>query len=88
MWRRHKVLARLKDELNTLALFDRVHECTLAHDVASNRAHALRQARRAQIMDEITELSSSQVERWNRAWISSVILLLCAGGYALHHFLN
>jgi len=88
MWRRHKALVRLKDELNTLALFDRVHECTSGHDLASNRAHALRQERRAQIMNEITELSTSQLERWNRAWISSVILLLCAGGYVVHHFLN
>ena len=88
MWRRHKALARLKGELNTLALFDRVHECTQDHDPSSNRAHTLRQVRRAQIIAEITQLSTSQLEHWNRTRITSVILLLCAGGYAVHYFLR
>ena len=85
MWRRHKALIHLKDELNALALFDRLHECTEDHDVASNRAHELRQLRRAQIMAEISELSTSQPEQWNRAWITTVILLICAGGYVLRY---
>jgi hypothetical protein len=88
MWRRHKALTRLKDELNALAVFDRVYECTQDHDLASNRAHELRQVRRDQIMAEITELNTSQPDYWNRSRITSGILFLCAGGYALHYFLN
>jgi hypothetical protein len=88
MWRRHKALARLKDELNALAVFDRVYECTQDHDLASNRAHELRQVRRTQIMAEISELSTSQLEHWNRTRITTVILLICAGGYALRYLLH
>lgn len=87
MWRRRKALVRLQDELNTLALFDRVHDYTQEHDLAESRAHASRQIRRIQIMVEMEELRTSKLEHRNRARISSVILLLGAGGYATLHYL-
>ena len=87
MWWRRKALVRLQDELNTLALFDRVHDYTQDHDLAEIRAHALRQIRRTQIMAEIEELRTSKLEYSNRARISSAILLLGAGGYATLHYL-
>jgi hypothetical protein len=87
MWWRQKALARLHDELNTLALFDRVHDYTQEHDLADNRAHELRQMRRTQIVAEINELSTSKVEFRSRARISSAVLLLGAGGYATLHYL-
>jgi len=82
MWRRQKALARLHDELNTLAVFDRVYDYTQHHDLADSRAHALRQMRRSQIMAEINNLSRSEQGNRSRVRISSAILLLCAGGYA------
>lgn len=87
MWRRRKALARLQGELNTLALFDRVYDYIQDHDLPENRAHALREIRRTQIMAEIEELSTSKREYRDRARISSAILLLCAGGYATLHYL-
>jgi hypothetical protein len=87
MWRRQKALARLHDELDTLALFDRVHDYTQNHDLADSGAYALRQSRRGQIMAEIKELSTSEQGYGNWARISSAILLLCAGGYVTLHYL-
>ena len=87
MWRRQKALARLHDELNTLALLDRVYDYTQDHDLAGDRAHALRQMRFTQITAEIKELSTSKLEYQNRARISIAILLLCMGGYATLHLL-
>jgi len=87
MWQRQKALTRLHDELNALALFDRVHDYTEEHDLANNRAHELRQIRRTQILAEIKELSTSKVGFRIRARISSAILLLGAGGYATLHYL-
>jgi hypothetical protein len=55
MWRR-KMLASLRQELETIALFDRVHDFTLEHDSADDRAYASRQIRRSQILAEIKKL--------------------------------
>jgi hypothetical protein len=55
MWRR-KMLASLRQELETIALFDRVHDFTLEHDSADDRAYASRQIRRSQIVAEIKKL--------------------------------
>ena len=87
MWWRRKALARLHDELNTLALFDRVYDYTQDHHPAENHAHELRHIKRTQIVAKIEELSRSQREYRNRARIRSAILLLCAGGYATLHYL-
>lgn len=87
MWRRQKALTRLHDELNTLALLDRVYDYTQDHDLAGDRAQALRQMRLTQISAEIKELSTSLLEYQNRARIRLAILLLCVGGYATLYFL-
>jgi hypothetical protein len=80
-------LARLHEELRTLALFDRVHEYATDPDPADHRAYAFRQIRRSQIMAEITKLSPSKPEYRNHARIGSAVLLLCAVGYATLHYL-
>jgi hypothetical protein len=57
MSRRQKTLAHLREELGTIALFDRVHDYATNPDPADNRAYELRQIRRSQIMAEISTLS-------------------------------
>jgi hypothetical protein len=59
MWRR-KVLATLHQELETIALFDRLHDLTREHDSADDPVHASRQIRRSQIMAEIKKLRGSR----------------------------
>jgi hypothetical protein len=87
MWRQQKALARLHQELNTLALFDRIHAYTQHPSLADNRAAEFRQMRRTQIMAEIAELSPSKLAYGSRIRTSSAILLLCAGAYAMLHYL-
>lgn len=87
MLRRRRTLALLQEELRTLALFDRVHEYAANPNPADNRAYALRQIRRSQIMAEITKLSPSKPKYRNRAGIGSAALILCAVGYATLHYL-
>jgi len=85
MWRQ-QTLARLHEELTTIALFDRVHDYATDSDPADNRAYAFRQIRRSQIMAEIRKLSPSKPDR-KPARISSAALLLCVVGYATLHYL-
>ena len=80
-------MVRLQDELNVLALFDRVYDYTQQHDIGDSHFHALREIRRREIMDEMKSLRTSKPEYRNRARISSAILLLCAGGYVTLHYL-
>ena len=87
MWRRQKAWARLHEELSTIALLDRLHECATHANSADDRTYAFRQIRRSQIVDEIEKRSASKVEYWNRTWISSAVLLLCAVGHASLHYL-
>ena len=87
MLRRQKTLARLHEELTTLALFDRVHDYTTYPNPADNRAYACRQIRRSQIMAEIRKLSPTEPEHRNHARIGSAVLLLSAIGYATLHYL-
>ena len=87
MWRRQKTLARLQEELRTIAVFDRIHDYAPDSDPADNRAHAFRQIRRSEIRAEIRSLSTSKLEYRNHARISSAVVLLCAVGYAAFHYL-
>lgn len=82
MLRRQKTLARLHEELSVLDLFDRVHQDATDADPAENRAYALRQTRRSQIMDEIREVSASKLKYRNHTRITSATLLLGTIGYA------
>ena len=88
MSRRQKTLAHMREELGTIAVFDRVHDYATNPDPADNRAYELRQIRRSQIMAEISTLSP-KLEKRNHARIGSAFLLLIAVGYAaLHYFLK
>ena len=87
MWRRQKALKRLRDKLNALALFDRVHDYSPDHDLADILAHASRQMRRTQIMAEIKELSTSEQGHRSAFRMRSALLLLCAGAYASLRYL-
>ena len=72
MRRRQKTLARLHEELTTIALFDRVHDYSTDPDPADSRAYASRQARRSAIMAEIRMLSATT----NHARMRTAVLLL------------
>lgn len=58
--RRQKVLARLHEELNTLALFDRLRDYATNTDAGADRAYDFRQIRRSQVMAEIKQLDASE----------------------------
>lgn len=87
MWRRQRAVARLHEELKTIALFDRIHDYAPEHSSADNSAYAFRQIRRSQIMAEISKLKTSKPEYRNLARISSAVILLGAAGYATFHYL-
>ena len=75
MRRRQKTLARLHEELTTIALFDRVHDYATDPDPADRRAYASRQARRSAIMAEIRKLSGNKYR--NQVRMRTAVLLLC-----------
>lgn len=76
MRRRQKRLARLHEELTTIALFDRVHDYASDPDPADRRAYASRQVRRSAIMAEIRELSANPEYR-DQARMRSAVVFLC-----------
>ena len=87
LWRQ-RTLDRLHAELETIALFDRVHDYATKTDPADFNAYSLRQVRRSEIMAEIKKLDAAKQERMNRAArISSAVVLLCAVGYATLYYL-
>jgi hypothetical protein len=86
MFGRQKALAHLHEELETIALFDRVHEYVTDPSPADNRAYASRQIRRSQILVEISKLSAPKPV-FSEARIGSAVLLLCGVGYASLHYL-
>ena len=57
---RHRTLENLHEELNTIAVFDRIHEYCAEPDSAEKSAYAARQARREQIIAEISQLRRAQ----------------------------
>ena len=84
---RRKALTRLHKELETIAVFDRVHEYATDSNLAANDAHRLRQVRRSQIMAEIEKLSAPGLPFKNHARISGAIVFLFTVGYATVHYL-
>lgn len=80
MWQKQKTLARLREELRTLEVFDRVHGFAIDPDPADTRAYASRQIRRAQIMAEIGRLGGSKPQKLAR--LSRIEVLIWAAGYA------
>lgn len=87
MWRRRATLARLREELNTLAVFDRVHDYSEDADSRDKEAYANRQMRRSEIIAKIAKLRASKPKLWKQARISSVVLFLGAVGYVTIHYL-
>jgi hypothetical protein len=85
---RQRVLARLHDELNTLAAFDRLHDLSTNHDTAETGAYASRQLRRSQIAAEIESLKAAKASSlMSHIRVSSGFFLLCAVGYASLRYL-
>ena len=80
MFQKQKTLARLREELRTLEVFDRVHGFAIDPDPADTRAYAARQNRRAQIMSEIGRLGGSKPQKLPR--LSGIVVLIWAAGYA------
>lgn len=85
---RRRALERLRDELSTLATFDRLHDLATTHDISETRAYEVRQMRRSQIIAEIEMLRASRRNRvMNHIRVSSGFILLCAAGYASLRYL-
>jgi hypothetical protein len=85
---RQRVLARLHDELNTLAAFDRLHDLSLNHDAAEAIAHESRQLRRSAITAEIESVRAAKARSlMSHIRVSSGFVLLCAIGYASFRYL-
>ena len=79
---RQKALARLNEDLETLAAFDRLHDLATTHDSAETSAYASRQIRRLQIATEIENLKASRgSNRTSHVRIISGFVLLCSIGY-------
>ena len=87
MSQRRSALARLHAELRNIEVFDRIHEYALQADPMEERAYADRQIRRKQVLDDIARLGGSESEPAKHAWISSAVVLVCAVGYAMLHYL-
>jgi hypothetical protein len=86
MWEQHGKLLSLYEELRSIAVLDRLHEYATDSN-RNNHAYVTRQARRAEILAEITNLKAKQTWFKAHARVLSVGLLLCATAYATFHFL-
>lgn len=82
-----KTLSLLQEELRTIQIFDRVHDYATEPDVTSERAYAVRQLRRKQILDEIARLRASQPEPRKAARFGRTVFFVCATGYAMLYYL-
>ena len=87
MSERRIALARLCEELKNIQLLDRVHDFTTEVDVASERAHVIRQMRRKQVMDEIARMRAAGPEPSGLAMVTSLLVIVSAVGYAMFHYL-
>lgn len=87
MSQRRAALTGLYEELRSIQMLDRLHEYTNDADVASERAHVIRQMRRKQVVDEIARLRAAGPEAAGLATLTSVLAIVCAVGYAMLHYL-
>ena len=86
MWQQQKTLAPLYEELRNIQVFDRVHDYATEPDSVIERAHAVRQARRRQIIDEIARLRAPKSHtRSHPARVTGALALISAVGYAMVH---
>jgi hypothetical protein len=86
MWGRHGKLLCLCEELESITVLDRLHEYATDSN-RNNDAYVTRQARRAEILAEITNLEAKRPWFEAHARVFSVALLLCTTAYATFHFL-
>jgi len=82
-----KTLTLLQEELRNIQIFDRVHDYETEPDATSERAYAVRQLRRKQILDEIARLRASEPEPRKAARIGRAVFFVCATGYAMLYYL-
>lgn len=87
MSQRQTALASLYEELRNIQVFDRVHENSADAGAVSERAYAVRQMRRKQIVDEISRLRAAEPEPAKRKRIGSFLAIVCALGYGMLYFL-
>ncbi len=85
---REEKLVRLYQELDTLEVFDRVHDYR-ADDPnrGDNDAYVSRQKRRSEILAEIAKLGVRKNRWFEGLRGDKVALLLCATLYATFHYL-
>ena len=82
-----KNLTLLQEELRTIQIFDRVHDYATEPDAISERAYAVRQLRRKQILDEISRLRASEPEPRKAVRFGRTVFFVCATGYAMLYYL-
>lgn len=87
MSQRRIALTQLYEELRNIRMLDRVHDLTADPDVASERAHVIRQMRRKQVADEIARIKASGSEPAAFVTVTSVLVIASAVGYAMLHYL-
>jgi len=85
---RRRTLGQLREELEVIALFDRVHDFATQADTASETAYANRQIRRNQLTTEIEKLKVSQPEQQNAGRVSAALAFVGAIGWALVYMLK
>jgi hypothetical protein len=75
MWWRKTRLVRLYEELEILAILDRlVHASHANSDRGDNEIHIFRERRQSEVLAEIAKLERGQTETRN-LWVSGVALL-------------
>jgi hypothetical protein len=82
-----KTLSLLQEELRNIQIFDRVHDYETEPGAISERAYAVRQLRRKQILDEIARLRASRPEPLKAAKVGRAVFFVCATGYAMLYYL-
>jgi hypothetical protein len=83
MFHRRRTLAQLREELQAIELFDRVHDFSTHADAVSDAAYAGRQTRRNQVISEIEKLKLSKPEWRNSGRISAAVAFGCAIGWGM-----
>ena len=77
-------MAILHEELRTIAVFDRLHDCD--NGDPSDKAHLDRQARRSQVLANIEKLETES-PRVRASGVAGIVLLFCVTAYSTFHYL-
>ena len=87
MSQRRTTWASLHEELRNIDVLDRIHDYATEADPPHERAYAIRQRRRKQIMDEIIQLRAVEFKKGKSTWVSRALVFACAVGYAMLYYL-